>query len=147
MTGPTDCNAAQPGLGLRARRFAPMIRRAALLGVAMAFLPRPASAEECVMFDAGTTAQSNQGASSQSTSLTACGSDAQANGAQAEAPFPPEPGQTGYALRAASFRGQQAFSLGLAHRLKVDVPIMVNASISHANGKNTGASVGIAGIF
>ncbi len=67
--------------------------------------------------------------------------------AQAEPPFPPEAGQTGYAMRGATFRGQFGFSLGLSHRLATEAPITLTASISHAGDSNTGGTVGIAGIF
>ncbi|MXO58634.1 hypothetical protein GRI89_03645 [Altererythrobacter salegens] len=67
--------------------------------------------------------------------------------AQAEAPFPPEPGQTGYALRGSTFRGETAFSLGLSHRLNIDAPVTITANVSHSGGKNTGAALGVAGIF
>ena len=67
--------------------------------------------------------------------------------AQAEPPFPPEPGQTGYAARGAVYRGQYGFSLGISHRLDIDVPLTISANVSHAGGSNTGGSIGVAGIF
>ena len=59
--------------------------------------------------------------------------------AQAEPPFPPEPGQTGYAVRGATFRGEYGFSLGISHRLAIDMPLTINASVSHSGGSNTGS--------
>ncbi|MBD59243.1 MAG: hypothetical protein CL808_03865 [Citromicrobium sp.] len=67
--------------------------------------------------------------------------------AQAEAPFPPEPGQTGYAMRGSTFRGEFGFSLGISHRLNTEAPIVFTASVNHAGDDATGGTVGIAGIF
>ena len=67
--------------------------------------------------------------------------------AQADAPMPSEGGRTSYMGKGATFRGEYAFSLGLTHRLKTDAPFAVMASVSHSGGKNTGATVGVAGEF
>lgn len=67
--------------------------------------------------------------------------------AQADAPMPSAPGKTSYTGKGAMFRGEAAFSLGLTHRLNLDVPLAVMASVSHAGDKNTGVTVGFSGEF
>jgi autotransporter adhesin len=67
--------------------------------------------------------------------------------AQADAPFPSAPGKTSYAGKAAVYRGEVAFSLGLTHRLNTESPFALTASVSHSGGTNTGATVGFAGEF
>jgi len=67
--------------------------------------------------------------------------------AQAEPPFPSAPGRTAYAGRGAVYRGEYAFSLGIAHRLDTPSPFALSASLSHAGAGHTGASVGFAGEF
>ena len=67
--------------------------------------------------------------------------------AQAEPPMPSAPGRTSYAGKGAVWRGEYAFSLGLAHRLDTDQPFALSASIAHAPGASTGATVGFAGEF
>jgi len=67
--------------------------------------------------------------------------------AQADAPIPSAPGKTSYMGKGSTFRGEFAFSLGLAHRLDTDSPFALTASLSHAGGKNTGATVGFTGEF
>ena len=67
--------------------------------------------------------------------------------ALAEAPFPPEPGQTSYQAKTAVFRGEVGFSASLSHRLKTDIPISITAGVSHSGGSNTGASFAVSGVF
>ena len=64
-----------------------------------------------------------------------------------DAPIPSEGGKTSYIGKAATFRGEFGFSLGLTHRLKTETPLALSASVSHSGGDNTGASIAISGEF
>lgn len=64
-----------------------------------------------------------------------------------DAPMPSEPGKTSYAAKGSVFRGEFAIGASLSHRLDTDSPFALTAGISHAGGKNTGASVGFSGEF
>ncbi len=63
----------------------------------------------------------------------------------ADAPFPPENGQTSYAANTAVYRGEVGFSASLMHRF--DKSFALTAGVSHAGGKNTAVKAGIAGVF
>jgi len=67
--------------------------------------------------------------------------------ALADAPMPSAPGKTSYIGKGAVYRGELAFSLGITHRLDTDSPFAISASVSHAGGKDTGASVAFSGEF
>jgi hypothetical protein len=67
--------------------------------------------------------------------------------AMADAPMPSAAGRTSYAVNVATFRGQQAVSASLRHRLDTSMPLAVNASFSYAGNRNNGARVGVAGEF
>ena len=67
--------------------------------------------------------------------------------AMADAPMPSEPGKTSYAAKGSTFRGEFAVGASLSHRLDTGSPFALTASLSHAGGKNTGASVGFSGEF
>ena len=67
--------------------------------------------------------------------------------AMADAPMPSAPGKTSYAAKSSTFRGEFAMSASLTHRLGTQSPFAVTAGVSHAGGKNTGATVGFAGEF
>ena len=67
--------------------------------------------------------------------------------ALADAPFPSAPGKTSYAAKGAVFRGEMAVSASLTHRLDADTPLALSAGVAYGGGKNTGATVGIAGEF
>ncbi len=64
-----------------------------------------------------------------------------------DAPMPSQPGKTSYIGKGATFRGEFGFSLGLTQRLNSDQPFAISASVSHAGGNNTGASVAFSGEF
>lgn len=67
--------------------------------------------------------------------------------ATSHAPFPPEPGQTGYAANTALYRGQAAFSMGFTHRLKGAKSFAITGGVAHAGGKDTVVKAGVAGVF
>lgn len=67
--------------------------------------------------------------------------------AMANPSFPSAPGRTSYVLNAATFRGQQAVSAGLMHRLNTAEPMAISAGISYAGHGNNGARIGLAGEF
>ena len=67
--------------------------------------------------------------------------------AMSNAPFPPEPGQTGYAANTAVYHGQVAFSASITHRFKGAKTSVITAGVSHAGGKETALKAGVAGVF
>ena len=67
--------------------------------------------------------------------------------AMTDAPMPSAPGKTSYAAKGAVFRGETAFGASISHRLNTVAPLALTAGISHAGGRNTGATVGVAGEF
>jgi autotransporter adhesin len=67
--------------------------------------------------------------------------------AMSSAPMPSAPGRTSYAVNGATFRGEQAVGISIAHRFDVRVPLALTAGLSHAGHKNTAARMGVAGEF
>ena len=67
--------------------------------------------------------------------------------AMSDAPVPSEPGKTSYVFNLATFRGQQAIGVSLAHRLNSDTPVAITFGFSQARGRNTAIRVGVAGEF
>jgi autotransporter adhesin len=63
------------------------------------------------------------------------------------APFPPEPGQTGYAANTAVYRGQAAVSVSFTHRLRGAKSFAVTGGVAHSGGKDTVVKAGVAGVF
>ena len=63
------------------------------------------------------------------------------------AAMPSEAGKTSYSFNLATFRGEQAVGLSVAHRFATDVPLALTAGASHAGGRNTAVRVGVAGEF
>ncbi len=48
---------------------------------------------------------------------------------------PSAPGKTTMSFNSAYFRGQTGFGLGVAHRLDIDVPTMLDASITEGSSR------------
>ena len=67
--------------------------------------------------------------------------------AMANPSMPSAPGRTSYVVNAATFRGRQAVSAGLMHRLNTGAPMAVSAGFSYAGHGNNGARIGLAGEF
>jgi autotransporter adhesin len=67
--------------------------------------------------------------------------------AMSDAPVPSAPGKTSYVFNLATFRGEGAVGLSLAHRLNLDTPVAITFGFSQSGGKNTAVRVGVAGEF
>lgn len=63
------------------------------------------------------------------------------------APMPSTPGGIGYAVNAATFRGEYAAGASLNYRLNTGTPTAINVGIAVGGNKNNGARVGISGEF
>ncbi|MDP4024985.1 hypothetical protein Q8W71_20360 [Methylobacterium sp. NEAU 140] len=68
--------------------------------------------------------------------------------AMATAPMPSAPGRTTWATNAATYRGEWAGGVALAHRLPTCcVPIAITAGVSYGGNSSVGARAGLAGEF
>jgi trimeric autotransporter adhesin len=47
----------------------------------------------------------------------------------------------------ATYRSEVAFSMSFAHRIDSDTPFALTAGVSHSDGKDTAARIGVAGEF
>ena len=67
--------------------------------------------------------------------------------AMTTAPMPSANGRTSWATNAATFRGEGAFGLSLAHRLDVPVPLALTGGNSYGGGNAHGGRIGLQGEF
>jgi autotransporter adhesin len=67
--------------------------------------------------------------------------------AMAATPTPSAPGKTAWATNVASFSGQVAGSLAVAHRIDIDYPLIVSAAVGYSPGAPAGVRFGVAGEF
>jgi autotransporter adhesin len=63
------------------------------------------------------------------------------------APMPSAVGRTSWAANAATFLGEGAFGMSLAHRLNVPVSMALTAGYSYGGGNAHGARIGLQGEF
>ncbi|MGZ8350252.1 MAG: hypothetical protein ACXWU2_09505, partial [Allosphingosinicella sp.] len=61
--------------------------------------------------------------------------------------MPSAPGRTSYVVNVATFRGEQAVSAGIMHRIGGGMPFAISAGFSFAGNSNNAARVGVAGEF
>ncbi|WP_132254286.1 hypothetical protein [Methylobacterium segetis] len=67
--------------------------------------------------------------------------------ASTAASMPSQPGRTTWALNGATFRGEWAGGLALAHRLDTSIPIALTAGYSYSQSSSQGVRAGLAGEF
>ncbi len=67
--------------------------------------------------------------------------------AMVAAPMPTQPGRTSWSGHTATYRGQWAAGISVAHRLNLAVPVAVHAGVSLAGDGFGGARVGLSGEF
>jgi autotransporter adhesin len=67
--------------------------------------------------------------------------------AMTSASMPSQPGKTSWTLNGATFRGEWAGGVGLAHRLDTTIPIALTAGYSYSQANQQGVRAGLAGEF
>lgn len=67
--------------------------------------------------------------------------------AMTSASMPSQPGRTSWTVNGATFRGEWAGGIGLAHRLDTAIPIAVTAGYSYSQANQQGVRAGMAGEF
>jgi autotransporter adhesin len=67
--------------------------------------------------------------------------------AMTSASMPSQPGKTSWTVNSATFRGEWAGGIGLAHRLDTAIPIAVTAGYSYSQANQQGVRAGLAGEF
>jgi len=67
--------------------------------------------------------------------------------AMTSASMPSMPGRTSWTVNGATFRGEWAGGIAMAHRLDAPIPIAVTAGFSYSEASRQGARVGLAGEF
>lgn len=67
--------------------------------------------------------------------------------AMTSASMPSAPGRTSWTVNSATFRGEWAGGVAIAHRLDAPLPIAVTAGFSYSEANRQGARVGLAGEF